>query len=594
VIRGILVTALALCALAPGAAGQQPRDSRRPVLTGTAAVAGIVLADDGERRPLRRARVVLSSSDPDVSQTFITGDDGRFAFERLPGGRYNLTASKEGYVPMSAGSATPGRPGLGVETATGGTRHVELRLPRGAVITGRLLTATGEPAAGVRVSALTRRYVATAGEHRLVNTPNSAPVTTDDRGVYRIFGLPAGGYVIAAQPVVPFTAAGVQVLSEAEVRAALAEVRVATTAARPGLPPQAQRARAAEVPRRSVSFTPIYYPGTSTAARAAVVTVRAGEVRSSVDFDLEAVPAATVEGFAGFSVPGGRLIVTLAQTDRTLDARPRTQTASPDGRFSFRGVPPGDYQLSATSGSIAAGNVQWAATSLSVHGDDLEGLVITPQPAITIAGNIVFDAASGAAPVIPLNQIPSLPAFNTSIGLGTVLPPGAIDGTAFHIRGVIPGVYRFVAPPQGIRTPIGRWWLASITVNGHELLDAELDLRQNSDSAVVTFTDRPSVLSGTVRYASGLPMTQEWVIVFSKNPAGWFHQSRRVAAVRPTPAGGFTIRNLPPGDYFAAVSVELLPNEWFDPELLRELARDALPFTIAPHEVKALDLRLTR
>ena len=55
-------------------------------------------------------------------------------------------------------------------------------------------------------------------------------------------------------------------------------------------------------PDRSVTFTTIYYPGSTMASQAGVVSVRAGEERDGVDIMLQLVPTARVEGTV--SLPG--------------------------------------------------------------------------------------------------------------------------------------------------------------------------------------------------------------------------------------------------------------------------------------------------
>ena len=172
---------------------QQPRDARSPVASarGAATIAGVVVTDDAQSRPLRRARVTLNGSPLQIGRTAITADDGTFMFDRLPAGRYTLGATKDGYIAMSYGARRPGRPGTGLEVKNGEARTITIPIPRGGVITGTVTNADGQPAAGVPVNALTFRYVAATGERRLLPA-GLATGPTDDRGVYRIFGLPAG------------------------------------------------------------------------------------------------------------------------------------------------------------------------------------------------------------------------------------------------------------------------------------------------------------------------------------------------------------------------------------------------------------------
>src|SRR5262245_59908859 len=99
-------------------AGQQPaRDTRLPVASAGGAVAGIVTSEDARPRPLRRVRVTLNGPPLDAPRMAITADDGAFVFDRVPPGRYTVTAAKEGYVPMAYGATRPGRLGAGIQVA---------------------------------------------------------------------------------------------------------------------------------------------------------------------------------------------------------------------------------------------------------------------------------------------------------------------------------------------------------------------------------------------------------------------------------------------------------------------------------------------
>ncbi len=159
-MRSLLVCAIACLAIPTASTfAQGVRDNRTLTGVGTAAITGTVVSDERAARPLRRARVSITGSELDIGRTTVTADDGTFSFDQLPAGRYSVTASKDGYVAMRAGADRPGRPGVGVEVRQGETARTTLRLPKGAVITGIVRLPNGEPASGVTVTPLMRRYV---------------------------------------------------------------------------------------------------------------------------------------------------------------------------------------------------------------------------------------------------------------------------------------------------------------------------------------------------------------------------------------------------------------------------------------------------
>ena len=282
-------------------ASQQPRDNRIAVNpTGTGVISGVVVTAERVQKPVRRARVLLTGSELSLGQTTITADDGTFTFAQLPPGRYGLTATKDGYVSFSFGATAPNRPGTRIVLAAGGHRSVSLALSKGAVITGILTSDDGQPVVGVSVLAMSSRYLTPPGERRLVALENLAAVT-DDRGVYRIYGLPAGEYTVMAQlrrgPSVDF-GGELEEISPAEVRRALSEVSTSYRApSRPGPPPAPPAAPVVAEPRRSVAFAPVFYPGTAVMAQARTIELTAAEERRGVDFVADYVPTATVQGY---------------------------------------------------------------------------------------------------------------------------------------------------------------------------------------------------------------------------------------------------------------------------------------------------------
>ena len=145
-------------------AAQTPtRDAAKPAAVGTASIAGAIVSDDADARPLRRVRVGVMTSDRQVSRTVVTDDEGRFNFVALPAGRYMLTANKQGYVSASYGARRPNRPGTALVLADDQRiTALTLRMTRGSAISGVLVDQNGEPFSGANVSAMRNQFVVLA------------------------------------------------------------------------------------------------------------------------------------------------------------------------------------------------------------------------------------------------------------------------------------------------------------------------------------------------------------------------------------------------------------------------------------------------
>jgi len=437
------------------------------------------------------------------------------------------------------------------------------------VITGTVIDIDGRPATGLSVSALSPRIVGALGERQWLDAPGVLSSTTDDRGVYRIYGLPAGEYLVSAQ-----------VLSRPGI-AGSNDVLMMT------------RGGASQM----MSMSQVLHPGVTDPGPAVRIAVRAGEERAGIDVQLVYVPLVTVSGIVSSPAGWGPSRVTLWRTDDTTQLQTAPVVSADDqGRFVFRSIRPGSYRLSARSaqapsggrGSALIGDVQYASVDIAVNGDDVDGLALSLQPGLSIAGRVVFES-SRAAPPPPLQfSIPSPLVLDRASG-GWPMPAIVVENGRFLIRGVTPGPFRIASLPRGIRGPAGIWWLQSVVTGGRDLLDAPLNIQQSIDDAVATFTDRASEIAGSVRDARGAVAPEVWVVAFPLDRAGWFFNSRRIAAVRPNREGQWTIRNLPPGDY-RVVAGDLDPNDWFDPVMLEGLLPAATPVRVEGPEKYTIEL----
>src|SRR5262245_5001241 len=172
----------------PPRAGRPGEDPQK----GTAVMRGYVVASD-TGTPLRRAMIRVMSQDGRGGGMTTTDADGRFEVMELPAGRYTVNASKAGFVSMSYGQRRPDQSGTTLEILDGQlVDKIALSLPRGGVITGRVLDEFGDPLAGAQINALRPRYM--DGRRRLMP---SGSASTDDLGAFRLYGLAPGDYFVA-------------------------------------------------------------------------------------------------------------------------------------------------------------------------------------------------------------------------------------------------------------------------------------------------------------------------------------------------------------------------------------------------------------
>ena len=181
--------------------GRQVREGATAA-KGAASIAGAVFVDGASKQPARRVRVTLTELGGLMTgQTTTTDDSGAFAFRALPAGRFELQAFKAGYLKGSYGAARPNRAGTPIVVKDGETiANLTMTIARGGVITGVVRDGRGRPLPGLEVRVLKFGYNALSGERTLGAPSTGSTATTDDRGEYRAFGLPPGGYLVVFSP----------------------------------------------------------------------------------------------------------------------------------------------------------------------------------------------------------------------------------------------------------------------------------------------------------------------------------------------------------------------------------------------------------
>src|SRR5260221_12045574 len=107
---------------------------------------------------------------------------------------------------------------------------------------------------------------------------------------------------------------------------------------------------------------------------------------------------------------------------------------------------------------------------------------------------------------------------------------------------------------------------------GRDIADLPVVLEsKDAGGVVITFTDRPSAVAGTVSGARGADATAV-VIAYPTDPSLWTATPRRMRTARVAADGSFAIQALPSGEYYVVAVQEDLVGEWQDPALLQALS----------------------
>ena len=499
----LVATAAAIfcaAALAPNTFAQ----ALRPLV-----LTGRVVADDAGH-PIPNVRVSAGGL------VVLTDGDGRFTIAtRSPIDR--IKVSKPGYGPRTLLPAD-------------WHQSSDIRLTRGAAISGRVVDEFGDPLPVTRVVA------ESAADGSLV-----AATQTDDRGDYRIGSLPAGTFTVAT-------------------------VRV--TAASMNLPIRS--------PAKS------YYPGTTSAQQAESVRLAPGDDRPRLDFVLSAdplalPPTAIVVGASrapdvqdrnagGTAIVRGRVTATdgrsVPQAQVRLLSQPylwqsKVTRADGEGRFEFRDVPAGKFQLVASKPGYSAPPAEPISMVELRDGQVREHVELRLAPWGTVTGRVLdeFGDPMQDATVQALqirNQagrrrlVPAGGFARATDDLGRYrlfgLPPGqyiisASVGAAFSAGGVssadVPGYGRSYFPAA---TDAVNAQFVSVAV-GPELSGIDIALSRV----------RTARVSGTLLNAAG-EATMGGSLTLTPNIRSGAVTDVSVGA-RISANGSFEFPNVPPGQY---------------------------------------------
>ena len=316
---------------------------------GKGAITGRVVTADGQPASEATVMVYAIGSSEAESHTVECDDEGKFKLTELKPGSYIISASMQGYVSLNDAS--------GSEIHHIG-ENVTLTLVKGGVITGRVTDADGEPMEGARVEL----RMAPDVDGRISGIPDYSEDlgTTDDRGVYRIYGLPPGKYLVRVIDTLP------------------AEYR-------------------------SSSFrhgAPTYYPSANRAA-AAEITVRAGEEVTGIDIRYLDRQGHSISGVISGEVESESPLswVSITLIDEASGEVSGLTNVIGSRNFALHGVVDGTYKLVAQRLDQQSSDTVFSAPRrVTVKGSDITGVNLKLLKPASISGRLAIEAPkSGGA-----------------------------------------------------------------------------------------------------------------------------------------------------------------------------------------------------
>jgi hypothetical protein len=326
------------------------------------------------------------------------------------------------------------------------------------------------------------------------------------------------------------------------------------------------------------------------------------EMVAETNFDAATTMTDATGAFTFLGVPSGAYSLRAIKVPPAVPAPASPvmnviQTGS--GTTSFAASPSGDQPASS---SIPPGPTYWADVPVTVGDRDVSNLEVVLRDGFHITGRVEFDGTSDkpSASVIGHLLVTIDPIDGHSGGVPSPLQGEVGANQEIATYAVPPGKYfiRLSAFAADWLAMPG-WSFRSATLDGHDVSDTPLAIDRDISGVVLTMTDHPSELSGTVRDSNGRGDMTPNVAVFPADPRSWVDYGsplsiRRLRMVHVGRDGTYKFTSLPKGDYGLVAIPDEQSGEWQDLKMLEALAKVATKVTIVDGEKKTQDLRVSQ
>jgi Carboxypeptidase regulatory-like domain len=453
----------------------------------------------------------------DAAARSVTDSEGRYRLSELLPGQYQIWAVTPGLIAEPGPLPRYGFPHFGsiqniILNANETVSDVDIKLIRGAVITGRVTDTENKPVVAERVSL---QLVDENGAPSRFGSPvssNDQMYQTDDRGVYRIYGLAGGRYKVAV---------GYDV-SDGIVRGG----------------------------RRRRTF----YPDVNDQSKGSIVELKEGGEANNIDIKVgSATQTYTLSGHVidaetGLPIARAGVRFTLVRQGQGPPLPSFGLQADDRGEFRFDGFAYGHYSALATS-EFYGGNFYGDPVNFEIVDRNVSGLELKAVLGLSVSGVVVAD---GVKTKDLLALLPGLRIFaRVASGANSQVPSGgssivASDGS-FQVNGLRPGrvsIDAYASAPPYRRPSIARIEHDGIGVN------QGFDIQQSVSGLRIIINQGTGAIRGTVRLEGGASLADSRIYVNSKREG-----ERDGTGIVVDARGHFVIKNLAPGTYEVTVRV---------------------------------------
>lgn len=436
----------------------------------------------------------------------VTDSDGNYRIVNLPPGTYYIAPMSPLFVLTDSNSINQmGTPLLLSEGEN--VDDINFAMARSCVITGRVTEADGRPVIEQRVSVVP------------VDQPNQRPFfsprimfQTDDRGVYRMFGLRAGRYKVAVGQTDDGMSGG----------------------------PLTGR----------TGYQTAFYPSATSADQAKIIELAEGDQASNIDI----VVSRTLPGFAVTGVivngetnqPVNNVLVGLLKKsgDRT-SYFPMNGVSNQKGEFRLENIPPGTYSIYLST--HLATDVRAEPLEIQVVDQEVAGLLVRTTRGATVSGTVVVEGTNDPAVIAKTRQLQIYAWVQAAGNSGGARPSRVSADGSFRLTGLPAGIANFDFSGLDYGQQTG-FILSRIERDGVVVPRGGFEIKAGEQIAGVriVFSYGTGSVRGTVNFENGPPAagTRFWVRLSKPGDNEARFQQREVDT-----RGRFLLENVSPGSY---------------------------------------------
>ncbi len=339
-----------------------------------------------------------------TSYKATTDQDGNYHIIDVPAGNYQVVTVAPAFVLAEVNNPQ------GMSVVLGEAENVEdinFSLVRGGVITGKVTDADGRALVQQQVSI----YRVEPAGPRNGNNPVAYPAAntlTDDRGIYRMFGITAGRFRVAAGQ-------GDNAFSGVT---------------QPGRP----------------SYRQVFHPDVTDPAKATIIEVSEGSEAKDVDIALGhadqtfAASGRVVDGEKGLPLPNVRIGVERIRGENH-EFTSRSAASNSQGDFRIESLPPGKYGVFLFP--EPGGDMRADSVTFDIVDQDFNGLTVKAVRGASLSGMVVLESEDKNA-WSRLTQLHVQVSVSSRIGGSGFGQSGAVgaDG-GFRVGGLQTGTANF-------------------------------------------------------------------------------------------------------------------------------------------------------